>query len=380
MKKLFLFLLTPALAFAQWDEIPEPAPSEIKTEFRHSFFQANYRLQKALRFCLEQENSLINPDLDSVHFTATDLYYERSSPYRRDESFAESWQEEFFHEESKKVEAIQRKLNLSEAQLQSLIARNQLQALYTLLDGPWELTKRPREIIAASSLTKDDRDQAMYAFNFDQEGNLTAYRYGRKGRFGDTLYWSNYRYKYQEGALVEESYQKCNDLSCRKGYELETILYEGGRVKAKSFQTYSRAGNKLIREQLWIYHYDEEELDTVSFEIYYHLDSGKERYARGKDSYDDGQLIASEEFYYAPNGSPMIQRHNTTNYKYDKKGRLITKTVEERDVIAKLLLKAYQENYTYAENAFVYRYAESRRMERGEEALPLQYELRMDFY
>lgn len=380
MKKLLLFLCMPALAFSQWDEIPEPSPSEIKTEFRHSFFQANYRLHKALRFCLEQESSLIDPELDSVHFSATDLYYERSTPYRRDESFAQSWQEEFFHEESRKEAAIQERLKLSEAQLQSLKDRKQLQALYALLEGPWELTKRPREIIAASSLTKDDRDQAMYAFKFDWQGNLTSYQYGRKGRFGDTLYWSNYRYKYQESVLVEESYQKCNDLSCRKGYELETIRYEGGQVKAKSFQTYSRAGNKLIREQLWTYHYDREELDTVSFEIYYHLDSGKERYARGKDSYEDGQLISSEEFYYAPNGSPMIQKHNTAQYQYDKKGRLVAKTVEERDVMAKLVLKAYEEAYRYEENAFVYRYEESKRMERGQEALPLQYELRMAFY
>ena len=382
MKKQLLFSLLlgiPLLSIAQWD-MPEPAPSEIKTEFRHSYFQANYRLQKAMQRCLEEDADLISPKADSVRFTAIDLYYEGSTNYVQKRELPQGLKQESFHTEAQKVEVLKKQFALSPQQLKSLGQRQQLNSLYSLALGTWQFRKIGRRILASTPLTKDHREQLIYEYKFDRAGQLLSFKFGRLGSFGDTLFWNNYRYHYQNENLLQSSHQRCRDLSCRKGYELEIIQYDQGKLREKLFQTFSPKGNQLAMEQKWQYHYSEEELDSVTSQRFNILNDKPILYGYSREYYKDQMIRSSKEIALMPQAYVEVQKSVTTNYRYDAKDRLIEKSVQEYDAQKKKLIEAFKEVYEYSSNAFVYRYKESYKEEYGREILPLQFDLKMAFY
>lgn len=350
MKRLvFLLVLSPMLVMAQF-EMVEPPPSSKKTEFRTSFFQADYIVPNTLMRFLREDPSLVSPRTEYVRVEGRDLYYAKSGRYQSEEEINAELKRNFFTARPEKLKILKEQLPINDQWVEAIGADDILNDFMNHIHYKYSFNIKGRTIFATGPLPTGEAQQSIYRYDFDADNRLLAKRLGRINGFRDTLYWLSTTYEFNAGELQKEVYKKCNEVRCKNGFELNIKIYQKGLLASETVEYYSRVNNELYKEELTNFYYQSGALDSSASNTYY---------------YNKGL----REFY----------EKNFTQYKFDKEGRPASTQKMTWDKGNTLIL-SLEEGFQYAENKYVYTYKELLKLKRGEKELPLQYELSFQFY
>lgn len=343
-----LVALFPLLSYSQY-EIPEPDPKSKKTEFRTSYFQANYITQKVLTRFLEEDASQISPTSKALHIEARDLYYPASGRYENNRDLRYGIKEKYLTPKSEKIRRLDSALNINKSWLNNIANDPVVDDFMSRLDYGWVFTVRNRVIYAALPAASCQRNCSVYKYEFDENYNLLANRLGKINGFRDTIYWLTTEFEYAEGIVINEVNKKCYDATCRKGLIQKTKTIVNGIPVREVEEHFSRMDNKLVKTLITDHYYNSNVLDSSVTNTYFFIKDKKEFYSK-----------------------------SSIKYSFDENNRLSRTVCREWDKMLKPL-EVYTEEFEYLKNKYLYRYKESLNIELGKKLMPLQYEMTYTF-
>ena len=372
---LLSFVITALTANSQYEM--EPMWGDKKTEFRHSIFRVNYHTQIILTRFLEQSTAAISFDLDSVKIVGKDLFY--NSPEYRYEKKVEGFAKgEHLTTTAQKIKLLDGALSLNESWRTAIIENEPLltEIILRITHG-FDLTIEGNTIYAEGPPPVEGHGNAVYKFEFDKKNQLISKGLGRRSDANERLYWMSWSYTYKKGHMVEEVLKKCNDITCKVGYELKTIKYTKNGISESVTQTYSRQNNDFIFEERTNYFYSKKVLDSSVTNNFYMGGETPTLSRTRVNTFESGRSqTVSDEWL-------SVERHKDQKsflkHNYDSQNRLASTDYKGWDNNGEVRT-VYVEEYEYLTNAYVYRYIESFKKERGKEKLPLQYEMTYSFY
>ena len=372
---LLSFIITAFTANCQY-EMPLMG-ADKKTEFRHSIFRVNYHTQIILTRFLEQSTAAISFDLDSVKIVGKDLFY--TSPEYRYEKKVEGFAKgEHLTTTAQKIVLLDGALTLNESWRAAIIANGPLltEIILRITHG-FDLTLEGNTIYAEGPPPVEGYGNAVYKFEFDKKNQLISKGLGRRSDANERMYWMSWSYTYKKGRMVEEVLKKCNDITCKVGYELETIKYSKNGISESVTQTYSRQNSDFIFEERTNYFYSKKALDSSVINNFYMGGETPTLSRKRVNTFESGRpQTVSDEWL-------SVERHKDQKsflkHNYDSQNRLASTEYQGWDNNGEVRT-VYVEEYEYLTNAYVYRYIESFKKERGKEKLPLQYEMTYSFY
>jgi hypothetical protein len=375
---LLAFLTISFSAYGQFDHVePEPRESDIKTEFRHSIFQANYLTQNLLIQFLEENREGISFDSESFNLRAKDLYYEKSTDFKREKALDPWLKLKYLTPEKRKLALLDSALNLNKEWKESIIEDGLLDEILKPIHYGYDLSIKNNTIYAVFPSLQDNSYRAIYKFEFDKDKKILSKDLGRLMLRGDSLFWLTSAYAYKNHLLYKEINKKCNDAKCSKGYELETKTYSNGQLTKNTKQVFSRNKNELIQEDVTDYIYSKNKLESATTNTYKVRNSTRELYKTAKYRYKKGKITNKEEAWINPQN--FEDRKSYTEHKYDRKDRLVSSEYKGWDNNNEIS-QVRTEEFEYLKNHYIYRYKQTLKKERGKKKLPLQYELTYTFY
>lgn len=375
MKPILLFLfvvLTSFISLSQYP-VPEILESDKKTQFRYSFFQANYRVPKTLKRFLVEDVSNVSSQVQRLNVKARDLYT-TSPEYRKENDIDPLVKGEFLTSNIVKAEVLRKSLEISETWLNSIIQNQELlNDIYLRLVTGFSMKVVDMTIHAEGPPSYEGIGNSLYKYEFDKKYKLIYKGLGRISDLNESHYWLTNKYEYRKGVLIKETQIMCNDLQCTMGSEVQIKIYGKQGLTNITKQTYSRHDNKFIFEEKTDYYYAKGVLDSARMN-YWFLGEEKPRVTRTMlFVYKSGLIQTMNDTYFSD--ERLKDQKSVRKYNYDSRNRLSSidyKGWDNNNDISTL----YTEEFVYNNNnAYIYRYIESFKKKRGKEVLPLQYEM-----
>lgn len=380
--KQFLSLLVLAVlsasAYGQFGiEEPELHESELKTQFSHSYFRANYRTQKVLVRFLEQDHAQISTDSRSFKVVATDLYYTKSAHYRNEKKLPAWLTNTYLTSEKEKREKLDSAFGDRKKWATAFVENNLVDEVLKPIMNGYDITIDKHTIYLTTPESRGASDRVIYRFAFNDDKSILSQDLGRLVRGQDSLYWITSTYSYKKRQLQQVVNKKCNDVRCERGYELVTDTYTDGLLTKSVKQTFSRNNNELIKEEITDRTYTKGVRDSATTREYYLVNSKADLYYTKTDRYQAERITSTSESWTSPQATK--DQYSFIEHTYDDQDRLIQSNYKGWDQ-QNDTTQLRTEEYEYAENKYVYRYRESLKKERGNEKLPLQYEMTYTFF
>lgn len=381
MKKSISIIVFTALSLSAFSQVeiekPERSESDRKTEFRYSIFQTNYLTQNILIQFLDQDRDQISSNSKYVKLKAKDLFYERSGHFDRNENI-ESWlKDKYLTSEKRKIELLDSALGISKKWQASIIEDNLLDEILKPIFHKYNITVKNNIIYGVGPISKDNFQRTIYKFEFNDDKKIISKNAGLLTNRNDSLYWITSTFEYKNNQLRKEVNKKCQDHKCAKGYDLEIIIYEEGKISKSTKQKFSRHNNDFVEEEIADYRYSHSELDSTIINTYQIRKLKPKLHKIAVRKYSKGNITGCKEVYL----SPQVYRDQKSELqnKYDRKNRLISSEYRSWDS-SNEISQIRIEEFEYQKNKYTYRYKQSLIKERGKEKLPLQYELTYSFY
>ena len=153
------------IAFAQRTSRPPQDPSKKKTEFRHSFFRADYLVSKTLTRFLEQDKTMIDVEATKLKVTAADLYYDKSSDYKLERDIYPWIKNKYLVSDDRQIELLDSVLNLNKKWKNAIIEQGVLEEIMNPINGKYKFRVENKAIYALSSRSQNGYNQNIYKFD-----------------------------------------------------------------------------------------------------------------------------------------------------------------------------------------------------------------------
>ena len=366
------------IAFAQRTSRPPQDPSKKKTEFRHSFFRADYLVSKTLTRFLEQDKTMIDVEATKLKVTAADLYYDKSSDYKLERDIYPWIKNKYLVSDDRQIELLDSVLNLNKKWKNAIIEQGVLEEIMNPINGKYKFRVENKAIYALSSRSQNGYNQNIYKFEFDKNYRILSENLGQI-EYGDSLYWTTTNYEYKGKYLHKEVYKKCNEIRCKRGYEEETTIYEKGRIVKHTKQVHSRKDNLFIKDEVTNYFYSGKTLDSTVTKLFNIVKESPKLENTKVCTYENEKITTITETWVRQ--QVYRDQRSFTENKYDKNGRLVMVAYKGWNAKGEVA-EVRTEELAYYPNKYVYKYIQTETTKRrnGRAMLPLQYEMTYILY